>query len=75
MTETPEQKAAIAKLNSELSGLRAAQIQQLQYIMDLGEHITKLTVRLAELQRDLYHWLMQGGDQCGAVDAAVSVNR
>ena len=63
MTETPEQKAAIAKLNSELSGLRAAQIQQLQYIMDLGEHITKLTVRLAELQRDLYHWLMQGGDQ------------
>lgn len=63
MTETPEQKAAIAKLNSELSGLRAAQIQQLQYIMDLGEHITKLTVRLGELQRDLYHWLMQGGEQ------------
>ena len=53
----------MAKLSAEVDGLRAAQIQQLQYIMDLGEHITKLTVRLGELQRDLYHWLMQGGEQ------------
>ena len=59
----PLSKAQMAKLSAEVDGLRAAQIQQLQYIMDLGEHITKLTVRLGELQRDLYHWLMQGGEQ------------
>lgn len=51
----------LEKLQSELKGIRAEQIAQLHYIMDLGVQLERLHTVVGELQRDLYQWLMQSG--------------
>lgn len=56
-----DELARLRKTQAELRGIRAEQMQQLKYILDLGTQLERLYNLVGDLQRDLYQWLMQSG--------------